>query len=160
MALFDVNSLLSGAIAADGTRSAQAITATAISTNVIDLRQPRGTPALKDEGIVGQEIWLNVQVIQAFNTLTSLTITLETDSTANLATSPTVHFSKSVVLANLTAGSTAVRVQLPSEFTYERYMGVRYTVVGANPTLGSVIAYLSLDAPANAGYPGAFTLDV
>ncbi len=160
MAMFDVNSLFSGTIAADGTRSAQAITATAISTNVIDTRQPRGTPVLKDEGIVGQEIWLNVVVVQGFNTLTSLTFSLESDSTTNLATSPTVHFSKTVALAGLTAGAQVVRVQLPSEFTYERYLGMRYTVTGTNPTLGSVIAFLSLDVQANAGYPGAFTLDV
>ncbi len=157
--LMDINSLFSGTIAADGTRSAQAITATAISTNVIDCRQPGGTPVSKDEGIVGEDLWLNVVVVQGFNTLTSLTITLESDSTANLATSPTVHYTKTIALAGLTAGATVVRVQLPSE-DYERYLGLRYTVTGTNPTLGSVIAFLSLTPQRNIGYPGSFTLDV
>lgn len=158
--LFGLNDLLSGTVAADGTRSAQAITATAISTNVIDARQPGGTPALKDEGMFGQDLWLVVQVIQAFNTLTSLTITLESDSTANLATAPVVHFSSgAILLASLVAGFTAVRVQIPSG-SYKRFVGLRYTVGGSNPTLGSVTSFLTLDAQRNLGYVGGFTLDV
>jgi len=157
--LQDVNSIFSGAIAADGTRTAQAITATAVSTNVIDLRQ-NANLALKNEGVVGQNVYLNVDVIQAFNTLTSLTITLETDSTSNLATSPTTHLTFSVLLAALTAGAKVVQVALPVLPNYERYMGVRFTVVGSNPTLGSVMAYLSLDPQTNTGYPSGFTLDV
>lgn len=157
--LFDVNTLFSGSIASDGTRSAQAITATAVSTNVLDLRQPGGAPTLKNEGVVGQNIYLVVVVAQTFNTLTSLTITFETDSTTNLATSPTVHVSRNILLAGLTAGTTLM-IPLPVEATYERYAGVRYTVTGSNPTLGSVYAFLSLDPQANVGYPAAFTLDV
>lgn len=158
--LQDINSFFSTTIAADGTRTPQAITATAVSTNVIDTRQPGGTPILKDEGMFGQDLWLYVAVVQGFNTLTSLTITLESDSTANLATSPTVHFTKSIPLAGLTAGANVVRVQLPSDATYERYLGLRYTVVGTNPTLGSVTAFLTLDAQNNIIYPSGFTVDV
>lgn len=157
--LQDVNSIFSGAIAADGTRTAQAVTATAVSTNQLDLRNS-GVLALKNEGIVGQNIYLNVDVIQAFNNLTSLTITLETDSTSNLATSPTTHLSFTVLLAALTAGAKVVQVALPVLPNYERYMGVRYTVTGGAPTLGSVMAYLSLDPQSNTGYPSGFTLDV
>lgn len=158
--LFGLNDLLSGTVAADGTRSAQAITATAISTNVIDARQPGGTPAIKDEGQFGQELWLVVQVIQAFNTLTSLTVTLESDSTANLATAPVVHFSTgAVLLAALTAGATIARVQIPSG-SYKRFVGLRYTVGGSNPTLGSIISFITLDAQRNLGYAGGFTVDV
>lgn len=157
--LQDVNSIFSGAIAADGSRTAQAVTATALSTNVIDLRNS-GLLALKNEGIVGQNVYLNVDVIAAFNTLTSLTITLETDSTSNLATSPTVHLTFSVLLAALAAGTKVVQVALPILPNYERYMGVRYTVVGSNPTLGTVMAYLSLDPQSNTGYPSGYTLDV
>lgn len=158
--LQDINTIFSGAIAADGSRTAQAITATAISTNVLDARQPAGTPVLKDEGMFGQDLWLVVSVVQAFNTLTSLTITLESDSTTNLATSPTVHFTKSVLLAGLTAGAQVVKVQVPSDFTYERYIGLRYTVVGSNPTLGSLYAFLTLDAQNNLIYPSGFSVDV
>lgn len=157
--LMDVNSIFSGAIAADGTRTAQAITATAISTNVIDARQPGGTPATKDEGMFGQDLWLDVVVVQAFNNLTSLTITLESDSASSMASAPIVHFSKTIPLASLTAGSNPVRVQIPSD-DYKRYLGVRYTVTGTAPTTGSVFAFLTLDAQRNVTYPSGFTVDV
>lgn len=156
--LQDINSIFSGTIASDGTRSAQAITATAVSTNVIDTRQPGGSPTLKNEGQFGQDLWLYVSVVQAFNTLTSLTITLESDSTSNLATSPTVHYTKTIALASLTAGANVIRVQLPSEKTYERYLGVRYTVTGTDPTTGSVYAFLALDSQANDIYASGFTV--
>lgn len=155
----DLNTIFSGSVAADGTRTAQAITATAVSTNVLDARQPGGAPAIKDEGISGPETWLVVQVIQAFNNLTSLTITLESDSAPGLATAPVVHFSKTIALAALTAGTTAVRVLLPSD-DYKRYIGVRYTVTGTAPTTGSVMAFITLDAQRNVGYPSGFTVDV
>lgn len=157
--LQDVNSIFSGTIASDGTRTAQAVVATAVSTNVIDARQPAGTPTLKDEGMFGQDLWLVVNVIQAFNNLTSLTITLESDSTSNLATAPVVHYSRTIALAALTAGSTAVRVQIPSDL-YKRYVGLRYTVTGTAPTLGSVMSFLTLDAQNNVIYPTGFTIDV
>lgn len=156
--ILDLQSTFSGATAADGTKTAQAITATALSTNVLDLRQA-AAPALVDEGIFGEQLWLVVQVIAAFNTLTSLTITLESDSASSMASSPVVHFSQSVLLAALAVGATVVRVQLPSA-DYKRYMAVRYTVVGSNPTLGSVLAFLTPDIQRNVIYPSGFTLDV
>lgn len=156
----DTQEIFSGAIAADGTRSAQAITATAISTNVIDLRGNLASfPALVDEGISGPETWLVVQVLAAFNTLTSLVITLESDSTADLATAPVVHFSKTILLAGLTANTNVIRVQLPSD-NYKRYLGMRYTVTGSNPTLGTLYAFLVLDVQRNVIYPSGFTVDV
>lgn len=156
--MLDLQSTFSGTVAADGTRTAQAITATAISTNVIDTRNA-ATPTLVDEGLVGCDLWLVVQTIAAFNTLTSLTITLESDSTANLATSATVHFSTgAILLAALTANTELVRVKLPSA-NYERYLGVRYTVGGTNPTLGSVLAFLTPDVNRNVIYPSGFTVD-
>ena len=154
----DTQTMFSGAIAADGTRTPQPITATAISTNVMDLRNG-ASPALKDEGMFGRDCWLDIVVPAAFNNLTSLTITLESDSTSNLATAPVVHFSKTILLANLTAGSNPVRVQVPSD-DYKRYLGVRYTVTGTAPTLGSVYAFLVLDAQRSVNYPSGFTVDV
>lgn len=156
--LQDLNTIFSGAVAADGTRTAQAITATAISTNVLDARQPNGAPTLKDEGIFGQDLWLNVVVVQAFNNLTSLTVTFESDSASTLASAPVVHFSKTIALAGLTAGA-AIRVQVPSD-DYKRYLGLRYTVTGTAPTQGSVMAFLSLDPQRNVIYPSGFTVDV
>ncbi len=52
--------------------AAQAITATAASTNVID------TGSNKDVGKYG-DIPLLIQVVEGFNNLTSLTVTVQTD---------------------------------------------------------------------------------
>ena len=157
--ILDLQTQFSGTTAVDGTKTAQAITATAISTNVLDVRQA-ALPALVDEGLLGAELYLNVQVIQAFNTLTSLTVTLESDSTANLATAPVVHIATAaILLAALTAGAVIARIKLPSA-DYKRYVGVRYTVGGAAPTLGSVLAFLSVGTQRNVIYPTGISIDV
>jgi hypothetical protein len=57
---------------------AQAITATAASTNVID------TGSSKDVGKYG-DIPLLIQVVEAFNTLTSLTVTVQTDDNSSFS---------------------------------------------------------------------------
>lgn len=159
MALFDINSLLSGSIAADGTRSAQAITATAVSTNVIDTRQPGGTPALVNLGLTGKPLYLIVVAVAAFNNLTSLTTTLESSAATDLSSS-TVHASVTTALANLTAGAVIARIPLPVD-NYKRYLGTRYTVTGTAPSTGSVIAFLSLEPTgANPIYGSGFTIDV
>jgi hypothetical protein len=157
--ILDTQSMLSGTIASDGTRSGQAITATAISTNVMDARALTGSPTLVDLGTVGADLYLVVQVSQAFNTLTSLTITLESDSTANLATAPTVHYSSgAIALAALTVNTTLLRLPLPVGATYKRYLGVRYTVTGTNPTLGTVYANLVMDHGLNTHYPIGYVI--
>lgn len=151
----DLNTQFDGTVDATGAITASAVTATRISTNVVDLRQA-ATPLLVDEGISGPELWLIVQVIQAFNNLTSLAITLESDSAVGLATTPVVHYSSgAILLAALVAGFTAVRVQLPSA-DYQRYVGLRYTVVGTAPTTGTVQAFLTPDIARNKIYPGNF----
>ena len=160
--ILDLQTTFSGAVAADGTKTAQAITATAISTNVVDTRSPSGGPAAVDLGIIGGQggLWLIVQTIAAFNTLTSLTITLESDTAVGLGTANVVHYSTgAILLAALTANTVLVRTQLPSS-SYKRYVGLRYTVGGTNPTLGSVLAYLTFDHGYNPIYPGNFTIDV
>ena len=159
--LYDINSLFSGAIAADGTRSDQAITATAVSTNVMDTRQPNGTPTTVLFGNQEQSVYLHVLCTQAFNNLTSLTITLESAANRNL-TSSTVHFTSiAIPLLLLTAGAALVRIPLPVD-SYQRYVGLRFTVAGTAPTNGAVIAMLTMDPNplASPAYPGSFTVDV
>lgn len=155
--IMDSQELFSGAIAADGTRTAQAITATANSTNVLDLRNA-ASPLLVDEGLSGPEVWLNVQVLQAFNTLTSLTIAF-VSSAATTLTTPTTHYSTTIALAGLTANTSVVRVLLPSG-DYLRYAGMIYTVNGAAPTTGSVYAFITQDIQRNVIYPSGYTVDV
>jgi len=121
----------------------QAITATAISTNVVDLGAADtpygGKAALKQDVGKGTPVPILIQVTEAFNTLTSLTITLETGATTSLGT---VLNSEVVTLANLTVGKQTFMQFLPTGVT-SRYLGVRYTVTGTNPTLGKVTAGIS-----------------
>jgi hypothetical protein len=139
--------------------AAQALTATAISTNVIDLRNA-ATPLLVDEGMGGDEIWLVVQVITAAaggDAAKTLTITLESDSTADLATSATVHYtSPAFTGAQLIAGFVAIRTPLPSS-DYERYLGLRYTV-SAGFTSFTIDAFLTPDVQRNVIYPKGYAI--
>jgi hypothetical protein len=112
----------------------QAITGSADSTNVIDCQ---ASPTLRDLGI--RPMFLRVVVTEAFNTLTSLDISLKSDSTTNLDTSETVHATKNVVLASLTLGAEFV-LPLPTGQNYERYLGIEYVVNGSNPSTGKLHA--------------------
>jgi hypothetical protein len=159
--ILDLQTMFSGSVASDGTKTGQALTATAISTNVLDLRQG-ASPALADEGISGPESWLHVVVQTAANgadAAKTLTITLESSSTADLTTTPVVHYSTSAIVgATLIAGYQAVRVQLPSD-SYKRYLGLRYTV-SAGFTAFNILAFMTPDIQRNMIYPAGFTIDV
>lgn len=134
--IFSIQSLLS---------DAQAITATAVSTNVLDLRAT-GTPPGHSAALVrdigaGPKIPLLVQVIEDFATLTSLTITLETSNADNL-TSSRVHWSSgAVAVANLKKGWKVPILDIPLG-PHLRYLGLRYTVGGSNATTGKITAGL------------------
>ncbi len=119
----------------------QAITATALSSNVVDMRHVQNWRA-------GTRLRVRLVVGQAFNTLTSLTITLETDTVAALS-SAVVLGTKSVVLAGLTAGAEFT-IDVPIA-DVEQFHGVRYTVVGTDPTEGTITAFMEVyDAPEGA----------
>lgn len=140
---------------------AQAVTATAISTNVIDLNPVSGPNTLMDVGL-GEDIYL---VVQTQTTATdsgsdaTLTVTLESDSTANLATSATVHYSTGAIAfaTFATAGSTVAMVKLPPG-SYEKYLGVRYTVASGPLTAGAFDAFLTKDVHKYVNYASGFTV--
>lgn len=131
----------------------QAITATAISENVI--RVPDSGTVYGEGAAIprnlgpGEEVPVLIQATEDFNNLTSLTITLETADDAALSTNNEVLFSTGAIpLADLVAGyRTAVRV-LPDHVLRD-YVGVRYTVTGTNPTTGKVTAAIGTEV--NAG---------
>lgn len=125
----------------------QAITATAISENVIDLGAPQtpyGAAAALNQDIgKGAKIPLTVIVTEAFATLTSLTITVEVSAAAGL-TSPKVLFtSPAIAAADLIVGKEITIGYLPREADL-RYLGLRYTVGGSNATAGKITAGISM----------------
>ena len=160
--ILDLQEKFSGTTTAAGVTTGDAITVTAISSNVLDLRNA-ATPALGDEGISGPEMWLVVQVTDnAFTAAgaATLTITLESDSAATLASAPVVHYSTTAIpKATLVIGYVAVRQFLPSG-DYKRYLGLRYTVATGPMTAGNVVAFLTPDVARNVIYPTGYTIDV
>jgi hypothetical protein len=136
--------------------NSQAVTSTAISTNVIDLG---ATNTLKDLG-AGQPVYLVIQTAVACTDSGSdatVAFTLESDSTANLATSATVHWTSGALAfaAYATAGTRVAVIALPIAKTYERYLGVRYTVASGPLTAGAFDAFLTTDVQAWAAYADA-----
>lgn len=127
----------------------QAITASADSTNVIDLGVP-GTPfdaaaALNQDVGKGNKIPILVQVTEAFNNLTSLEIKISTGATTALGTE---ILSQTILLADLIAGKQANFDVLPNGIT-ERYLGIEYVVAGSAPTLGKVTAGITMGVQTN-----------
>jgi hypothetical protein len=118
-----------------------AITSTTISTNVIDLG---ATPALRDIGH-SERVWFVVQVDVTGTGTGTVTIELVSDSTENLATSPTIHYtSPAIVGTDLVAGAEIIRTPITAfgmvsgaapGLGFERYLGVQYTISG---TVGAV----------------------
>jgi hypothetical protein len=136
----------------------QAVTSTAISANVYDTQSiaaGAGSTGLAnnttvDLGQAADDLLLVVQTSVACTDTSSdatLTITLESDSTANLATAPTVHFSTGAIAfaSFATAGTRLVAVKLPHG-AYKRYLGLRYTVASGPLTAGAFDAFLTMDS--------------
>ena len=156
----DLQTVFSGAVSAAGVTTGQAITATALSTNVLDTRNA-ATPVLADENL-GEHAWFLVQAQTAAaggDAAKTLTITLESDSAVGFATTPVVHFASAAILGSaITAGAVLVRTLLPSA-DYQRYVAVRYTVSVAF-TAFAIQAFITPDVQRNKIYPGGFTIDV
>ena len=120
--------------------NSQAITAAAISTNQYDTNQ-----ALSDLGGAlagGAFLVVQVDVALSGGAATGLTITLESDSTNDLATSPTVHYSSGVIPSASLVPGTLLVIPLPVG-NYEKYLGLRYTPAGGSYAAGSVSAFIT-----------------
>lgn len=124
----------------------QAVTATAISANVIDVN-PAAKNATIDYG-AGEPVWLVLQVDTTFTAAGAATLTASLESAANAALSsgPVVHYTTpALALADLVAGAEVARIRLPRG-DYKRYLGMRYTVGTGPMTAGAISAFLVKDA--------------
>ena len=109
----------------------QAVTATAASTNAIDLGQ--GGDA------VGQEPTIRALVTVPFATLTSLTVKLQTSS--DNSNWDDVLLTPAIAAASLVKGKEIFCVRVPHGL--KRYVRLNYVVAGSNATAGKVYAYMS-----------------
>ena len=111
---------------------AQALTATAFSTNTIDL----GTQTVQRDVAVGEKLACNFQVDVAADTTSgdeTYTFQLVQSANANLS-SPDVLNQIAIARATLVAGYTFELFWPTNEIT-KRYIGVQYTLGGTTPTL-------------------------
>lgn len=124
--------------------NAQAVTATAASTDTIDLGQPgtvygAGAALTRDIG-AGNSPELLVTVTESFNNLTSLQIEIQTDDNTSFSSPKVAYLSPAYALADLVVGA---RYLIPDSFpvgTNERYVRLRYIVTGMAPTTGKITA--------------------
>lgn len=117
----------------------QAITATAYSTDTVDLGAVRSTYDISD----AEHLMPWAQVGTGFALLTSLDVQVVQSDNANLS-SHDVLATVNVPIANLTAGA---RINLPKAMprVTKRYLGFRYAVNGTNPNAGTISAGFVMD---------------
>lgn len=121
-----------------------ALTATAIS-DVIDLGDD-----FPNHFIGGPDgPYLVLQTGTAFTDAGSdatLVASLVSDSTANLATSPTTHITTGTLAFSAVSAANRVLLVAPLPVgTYERYLGMSYTVASGPFTAGTIRAFLVRD---------------
>lgn len=141
--IFDLTTLFS---------DAQAITGDAASTNVIDLGAPgraygHAANLTRDVG-KGECLPVHIQVVEAFNTLTSLRVVIQSSSVENFGSDVQDEIEQTIPLAGLTAGRT-IAIQCIPPGTDRRYLRVYYDVVGTNPTTGKITAGIVLGSQTN-----------
>lgn len=126
----------------------QAVTATAISTNVVQL-PAAGTVAYEGAALSrnigpGNEIPLLIQVTTTFATLTSLTITLETADNAALSSGAQVIYTSGAIPAASLVRGYRLPVRVFPDFVLKDFLGLRYTVGGSNATAGTISAAITM----------------
>lgn len=136
--------------------NAQAITADAASTNIIDLGETgtvygASSAMTRDIG-PGRSIPLFVGVVESFNNLTSMVIKVQTDSTAAFSSAKDVFVSPSYVLADLAVGGR--ENLLPDSIpwgTDEEFVRLYYDITGTAPSTGKITAGVVMDRQSNMG---------
>jgi len=133
--------------------SAQAITATAVSTNSVDL----GAADI-DLGS-GENLYVHLNVDVAFTDSGSdstVTVTLVTDSDPALGSATAVQTLGT--FAALSAIGTKIIARIQPNLTLERYVGLNYTLANGNLTTGSVSAYLAHGVDTSKAYADNITI--
>ncbi len=113
---------------------AQAITATANSTNEIDCGEANANLG------AGWPLIINFVIEESFATLTSLTISLRHGA----STGPTTSLVSlaAITATKLTKGAYVPEIMIPSQ--HLRYLALLYTVSGNDATAGKITAFIGI----------------
>ena len=118
----------------------QPVTATAISTNSLDMQ------AADLEMGAGEPLYLNVRVgdtdMDSAGNAATLTVALVYDATALDTSSTVIYQTIALAEATLTAGTWILRMALPVDYDKGRYVGLLYTAGTENFTAGTIDAWL------------------
>lgn len=147
----------------------QAVTATAISTNVYDLfSMSTGasatdlSPNTRIDVGSGEDVYLVVNTaVLATDTSSdaTLTVSFETADDVGLSTNmQVVYTTGAIAFASFaTAGTNLVKIKIPA-FAYRRYIGLRYTVASGPLTAGAFDAFITNTVDAQRIYKSGFTV--
>lgn len=135
----------------------QAVTASAISTNVADLNPAFNYNTSVDIG-TGSDVYLVIQCDAAATAAGAATVTatLESSAAAGLTSSKVHATSATWQIADMTAGKTLAVIPVPPD-DYLRYLGVRFTVATGPLTAGSFSAFIVKDIQRYKAYARGYT---
>jgi len=131
---------------------AQAVTAAAASTNLIDLSVAR------DIG-VGRELWVVLVVTTALTDAGSdstVTVDIQTDTLAAFGSPTTVQ--TLFTIPAVSAVGTVLRARINPVTTDEQFMRLNYTPNNGNLTTGSWDAFITTDPDLFTIYPKGYTI--
>lgn len=147
----------------------QAVTATAISTNVYDLfTMSTGasatdlSPNTRIDVGSGEDVYLVVNTAVLVTDTSSdatLTVSFETADDVGLSTNmQVVYTTGAIAFASFSpAGTNLVKIKIPA-FAYRRYIGLRYTVASGPLTAGAFDAFITNTVYAQRIYKSGFTV--
>ena len=139
--------------------SAQTVTASAVSTNTVDLSQAR------DLG-PGNGLYVAITVDEAATAAGAATVNFQviTSAAANLGSPTIIGQTDAIGKAELTLGRKAIVVPIPlavllAQPIGQRYLGVQYTVGTGPLTAGKFsAAIVDADISVNKNYPSGFSV--
>lgn len=140
--------------------SSQAVTASAVSGNTIDL------VSIRDAG-AGEEFnaYVNVEIAATAAGAATVNFQIISSASANLSSPTILGQTDAIPKASLTVGAQII-IPVPRSFINQlgqRYLGLQYTVSTGPLTAGTFSAGLVLDAPDNTAatkktYPSGFVV--